>query len=235
MTTASLVRSIRALRSTGYTPLKAPHTPSPIDFFHPSIILSKSFNPLLSPPYPKLCPTRFAALVISYLTENHYLTPAYLQEPPEDMDVLINISSSVFSSTISAGFKSDMTAFFQDLGGRISGYEIAAAVFGYGYSIPSRYDFDDDDEEEEEGGMTLEGWIGVMIEVVCREYNRKMEGVRMEVAVRAAGTVEKSLWSGWRRRFGRVVSFGGQRGGWGVAGWVYRRVNAEKGKNKVEG
>ncbi|KAF3086405.1 hypothetical protein TWF569_008544 [Orbilia oligospora] len=189
--------SLSTLQRSGYTPQPSKYLKySPIDFFHPSVICSKPFEPYLRNPYPKIDPSKIHFLLLTYLCENEYIDPKFLRLPPKNIEVLIDTCSYIFASKITSQFRLDME------------------------SLCASY---------------VEEWIRVMVNMVCKEYNRKMELTKMAVAIRATGVVEKkSVWEIMKKGVMRALGVGDgvkwkDRKGLGVAAWVYDTVRKPKG------
>ncbi|KAF3267263.1 hypothetical protein TWF217_000340 [Orbilia oligospora] len=189
--------SLSTLQRSGYTPQPSKYLKySPIDFFHPSVICSKPFEPYLRNPYPKIDPSKIHFLLLTYLCENEYIDPKFLRLPPKNIEVLIDTCSYIFASKITSQFRLDME------------------------SLCASY---------------VEEWIGAMVNMVCKEYNRKIELTKMAVAIRATGVVEKkSVWEVMKKGVMRALGVGDgvkwkDRKGLGVAAWVYDTVRKPKG------
>ncbi|KAK6532967.1 hypothetical protein TWF281_007134 [Arthrobotrys megalospora] len=199
---------------------------SPADFFHPNIICDKSCGIWLRRPYPRVDPECMHQLIISYLCENDYTRPNLLRVPPPNIAVLVDVCSYIFSARITSLFRQDMESYCEFYG------EETTKKGGVAHTLlvfPSCGAGIIDDRH-----ATLEEWIGVMVNIVCKEYNWKMEMMKMKVAIRAAGVVQKgSAWANMKEGVLRTIGVNGGLGlrgggGWGVAAWVYSNIKRSK-------
>ncbi|KAF3169129.1 hypothetical protein TWF788_010744 [Orbilia oligospora] len=257
--------SLSTLQRTGYTPPPFKYLKySPIDFFHPSVICSKPFEPYLRNPYPKIDPSKIFFLLLNYLCENEYIDPKFLRLPPRNIEVLIDTCSYIFASKITSQFRLDMESLCASYGEEVTNEGgVVHALFvaspstlpttttttttttidgsSGGSSSRSSSSSSSNDPNgtgifEEKGDFTtVEEWIGVMVNMVCKEYNRKMELTKMAVTIRATGVVEKkSVWEVMKKGVMRALGVRDgvkwkDRKGLGVAAWVYDTVRKPKG------
>ncbi|KAF3288430.1 hypothetical protein TWF970_005501 [Orbilia oligospora] len=247
--------SLSTLQRSGYTPQPSKYLKySPIDFFHPSVICSKPFEPYLRNPYPKIDPSKILFLLLTYLCENGYIDPKFLRLPPKNIEVLIDTCSYIFASKITSQFRLDMESLCASYGEEVTNEGgVVHALFvaspytplvattttnrsSSGSSSSSSSDPGGTGIFEEKGDFTtVEEWIGVMVNMVCKEYNRKMELTKMAVAIRATGVVEKkSVLEAMKKGVMRALGVRDgvkwkDRKGLGVAAWVYDIVRKPKG------
>ncbi|KAK6342841.1 hypothetical protein TWF718_008224 [Orbilia javanica] len=220
----SLSRSLEILKRTGFTAHSGFLTYSPIDFFHPSVMCDKSFEHWLGHPYPKLDPAQIHHLLLSYLCENEYTYPESLSNPPRNIEVLVDTCSYVFSSRITSQFKQDMESLCASYGENTKEEGGVAQTL---FACSGETEFN-------KTGATLEEWFAAMVDMVCNDYNRKMEMTKMAVTIRAAGVIEKrSLWEGVKGGFMKALRMGNgvglkERKGLGVAAWVYSHIKKSR-------
>ncbi|KAF3159156.1 hypothetical protein TWF225_007572 [Orbilia oligospora] len=254
--------SLSTLQRSGYTPQPSKYLKySPIDFFHPSVICSKPFEPYLRNPYPKIDPSKIHFLLLTYLCENEYIDPKFLRLPPKNIEVLIDTCSYIFASKITSQFRLDMESLCASYGEEVTNEGgvvhalFVACPYTPPYTLPtttttissssssssrSSSSISSDPNatgifEEKGDSTTVEEWIGAMVNMVCKEYNRKIELTKMAVAIRATGVVEKkSVWEVMKKGVMRALGVGDgvkwkDRKGLGVAAWVYDTVRKPKG------
>ncbi|KAK6338226.1 hypothetical protein TWF730_002299 [Orbilia blumenaviensis] len=224
--TFRLDAAFRFLRISGYTPNTRFIKYSPIDFFHPNVICDRLFGPWLKQPYPTVDSNLMHRLIILYLCDNEYTSLSLLRSPPRNIAILIDTCSYIFSARITTQFQQDMESFCATYD------EKTTNEGGVAHTL---FVFPSSDGVFDERSATLEDWIGVMANVVCKEYNRKMELTKMAVAIRAAGVVEKrSVWESMKHGVMKAIRMKGRtewrdRKGWGVAAWVYSNIKKPKG------
>ncbi|KAK6504167.1 hypothetical protein TWF506_002375 [Arthrobotrys conoides] len=208
--------SLLNLQYTGFTPANPQNTTdSPIDFFHPSIILDPSFHPHLLHPYPPLSPPQIHGLVINYLLSNGITTTKTLAEKPVEMEELVDTCSYIFAGKVNEQIRCDMKVLRGNDGGGLKKKKEKKKRRGVKRWFVRRRE---DGKGGLKGGVTVEQWIGILVNTVCEDYNRRMDnttpttaGEATAVAVRGTKVHmgERGVWEVVKKGVIRALGFWG--------------------------